>query len=144
MHLYWHKVSQAIKVAVVGVSLPLLLSSAGLAQQNVQQDAVEVNTKIKEPIEMLMDDNEGNDQTAIDKLKENKDIVDLLIQEFNNTKNSIEARIAILQALGEVDHESEKAVDQFMKIIEDKNENTRIRIAGTENLLKSTKKMKKI
>ncbi|MCF3578515.1 NACHT domain-containing protein [Planktothrix agardhii] len=140
MHLYWHKVSQAIKVAVVGVSLPLLLSSAGLAQQNVQQDAVEVNTKIKEPIEMLMDDNEGNDQTAIDKLKENKDIVDLLIQEFNNTKNSIEARIAILQALGEVDHESEKAVDQFMKIIEDKNENTRIRIAGTENLLKSTKK----
>jgi hypothetical protein len=136
MHLYWHKVSQAIKVAVVGVSLPLLLSSAGLAQQNVQQKAIQVDPRIKEPIEMLMDDNEGNDQTAIDKLKENKDIVDLLIQEFNNNNNSVEVRLAIVKALGEVDHESEKAVEQLIKIIEAQKEDDKIRIATTKSLLR--------
>jgi hypothetical protein len=38
MHPYWNIVSRSIKVAIIGVSLPLLLSSAGLAQQQVQQE----------------------------------------------------------------------------------------------------------
>jgi HEAT repeat protein len=134
MHPYWHKVSQAIKVGIVGVSLPLLLSSAGFAQQKVQQDAVEVNTKIKKPIELLMDDNEYNDQEAIEELKKNPDIVGLLIREFNNNKNSVEVRSAIVQALGEVDHKSEKAVDQLIKIIEDQKENDDLRALATDSL----------
>jgi HEAT repeat protein len=143
MHPYWNIVSQAIKVAIVGVSLPLLLSSAGLAQQNVQQDAVEVNPRIKESIKLLIDDNEDNDQEAIDKLTKNSDIVDLLIQEFNNNKNPVEVRLAIVKALGEVDHESERAVDQLIKIIEDQKEDDRIRIETTRKLVKTIKPSQK-
>ncbi|CAH2572586.1 PBS lyase HEAT-like repeat [Planktothrix rubescens] len=136
MHLYWHKVSQAIKVGIVGVSLPLLLSSGGLAQQNVQQEAIQINPKIKEPIELLMDEDQDNDKKAIEELRKNPDIVDLLIQEFNNNKNSLEVRLALVKALGEVDHESEKVVDQLIEIIENKQENDDLRIAATKALVK--------
>ena len=135
MHPYWNTISQAIKVAVVGVSLPLLLSSAAFAQQNVKQEAIQVDPKIQEPIEMLMDDNPDNDQEAIEELKKNPDIVDVLIREFNNNKNSFEARSAIVQALGEVDRKSEKAVDQLIKIIEDQQEDDKIRISATRSLV---------
>ena len=120
MHPYWNTISQAIKVAVVGVSLPLLLSSAGLAQQNVKQDAVEVNPKIKEPIELLMDEDQDNDQKAIEDLRKNPDIVDLLIQDFNKNTNNFETREAIIKALGEVNQAQDKAIEQLIKIIKNK------------------------
>ena len=139
MHLYWHKVSQAIKVAVVGVSLPLLLSSAGLAQQNVQQKAIQVDPKIKESIELLIDDNEDNDQEAIEKLKKTPDIVDLLIQDFNNKNNSVEARLAIVKALGEVDQAEDKAIEQLLKIINNQKEKDGLRLLAIQSLIKSVK-----
>ncbi len=101
MHPYWHKVSQAIKVAVVGVSLPLLLSSAGLAQQNVKQEAIQVNLKIKVPIELLIDDNIDNDQGAINQLSQIPDVVDILIQELENNQNP-EVIVSVLKALSEL------------------------------------------
>ncbi|WP_254031208.1 NACHT domain-containing protein [Planktothrix agardhii] len=82
-----------------------------------------------------MDDNPDNDQEAIEELKKNPDIVDVLIREFNNNKNSFEARSAIVQALGEVDRKSEKAVDQLIKIIEDQQEDDKIRISATRSLV---------
>ncbi len=68
MHLYWHKVSQAIKVAVVGVSLPLLLSSAGLAQQNVKQEAIRVDPRIQRLSDNLMNKNPDDDLDAVQQL----------------------------------------------------------------------------
>lgn len=136
MHPYWHKVSQAIKVAVVGVSLPLLLSSAGLAQQNVKQDAVEVNPKIKEPIELLMDEDQDNDQKAIEDLRKNPDIVDLLIQDFNKNTNNFETREAIIKALGEVNQAQDKAIEQLIKIIKNQQEEDQIRVLAIQALIR--------
>jgi HEAT repeat protein len=101
MHPYLHKVSQAIKVAVVGVSLPLLLSSAGLAQQNVKQEAIQVDPRIKAPIELLMDDNEDNDQGAISQLSQIPDVVDILIQELETNQNP-EVIAFVLKALSKI------------------------------------------
>ncbi|MCF3609191.1 NACHT domain-containing protein [Planktothrix agardhii] len=113
MHPYWHKVSQAIKVAVVGVSLPLLLSSAGLAQQNVQQDAVEVNTKIKESIELLMD---GNDREAIEKLPKSEEAVDHLIKIIEDPKEDYEIRISAIRSLGTIGKVAQKEVDRLINL----------------------------
>ncbi|MGL6137043.1 MAG: hypothetical protein ACRC2M_07100, partial [Planktothrix sp.] len=102
MHPYWHKVSQAIKVAVVAVSLPLLLSSAGLAQQNVQQEAIQVDPKIKVPIEMLMDYNHQEKYPeAINQLSQTPNVVDLLIKELETNQNP-EVIAAVLQSLSEI------------------------------------------
>ena len=136
MHPYWNTISQAIKVAVVGVSLPLLLSSAGLAQQNVKQDAVEVNPKIKEPIELLMDEDQDNDQKAIEDLRKNPDIVDLLIQDFNKNTNNFETREAIIKALGEVNQAQDKAIEQLIKIIKNQQEEDQIRVLAIQALIR--------
>ncbi len=102
MHPYWHKVSQAIKVAVVGVSLPLLLSSAGLAQQNVKQEAIQVDPRIKEPIEMLMDyNNQEKYPEAINQLSQTPNVVDILIKELETNQNP-EVIASVLQALSEI------------------------------------------
>lgn len=113
MHPYWHKVSQALKVAVVGVSLPLLLSSAGLAQQNVKQDAVEVNTKIKESIELLMD---GNDREAIEKLPKSEEAVDHLIKIIEDPKEDYEIRISAIRSLGTIGKVAQKEVDRLINL----------------------------
>ncbi|MCF3609244.1 NACHT domain-containing protein [Planktothrix agardhii 1033] len=102
MHPYWHKVSQAIKVAVVGVSLPLLLSSAGFAQQNVKQEAIQVDPKIQEPIEILIDyKNQEKYPEAINQLSQTPNVVDLLIKELETNQNP-EVIAAVLQALSEI------------------------------------------
>jgi len=136
MHPYWNIVSRSIKVAIVGVSLPLLLSSAGFAQQNVQQEAIQIDPKIKEPIELLMDDDQDNDKKAIEELRKNPDIVDLLIQNFNQNKNNFEAREAIIQALGEVDQAQEKAIEKLIKIINNQTEEDEIRVLAIQALIR--------
>jgi len=113
MHPYWHKVSQAIKVAVVGVSLPLLLSSAGLAEQNVKQDAVEVNTQIKESIELLMD---GNDREAIEKLPKSEEAVDHLIKIIEDPKEDYKIRISAIRSLGTIGKVAQKEVNTLINL----------------------------
>jgi Predicted NTPase (NACHT family) len=102
MHPYWNIVSRSIKVAIVGVSLPLLLSSAGLAEQNVKQEAIQVDPRIKAPIEMLMDyKNQENYPEAINQLSQIPDVVDLLIKELENNQNP-EVIAAVLQSLSKI------------------------------------------
>ncbi len=85
MHPYWHKVSQAIKVAVVGVSLPLLLSSAGLAQEATHGG----DLRIEKSIQILRDSDQGNDQEAIEQL----------MKIIENQKEDDEVRISATETL---------------------------------------------
>jgi HEAT repeat protein len=89
-------------VAVVGVSLPLLLSSAGLAQQNVKQEAIQVDPKIQEPIEILIDyKNQEKYPEAINQLSQIPNVVDLLIKELETNQNP-EVIAVVLQSLSEI------------------------------------------
>jgi len=102
MHPYWNIVSRSIKVAIIGVSLPLLLSSAGLAQQQVQQEAIQVDPRIKAPIELLMDyKKQENYPEAINQLSQIPDVVNILIKELENNQNP-EVIASVLQALSEI------------------------------------------
>ena len=102
MHPYWNIVSRSIKVAIVGVSLPLLLSSAGFAQQNVQQEAIQIDPRIKKPIEMLMDyNNQEKYPEAINQLSQTPNIVDVLIKELEINQNP-KVIAAVLQSLSKI------------------------------------------
>ncbi|MCB8780531.1 NACHT domain-containing protein [Planktothrix agardhii] len=106
MHPYWHKVSQAIKVAVVGVSLPLLLSSAGFAQATQVGDS-----RIEKSIQILKDSDQDNDQEAID----------LLMKIIESQKEDDEVRVLATETLVEnvlVDNESHlnrKDIEQLVE-----------------------------
>jgi hypothetical protein len=151
MHLYWHKVSQAIKVAVVGVSLPLLLSSAGLAQQNVQQEAIQVDPRIQRLSDNLMNKNpdddldavqqlmtiienqEENDDTRlsaaeklVEKVKLDQKTIDRLIKQLVNFQNKPYFRKWLLPSLGdEISNEqlslNDEQIKKIISLLDDKD-----------------------
>ena len=114
---------KTLKITLIGFSLPLLLNSNGWSSP-------EINSTIKQHLELLIDANPENDQEAIKQLKKIPDVVDHLIEILKKEDNNSDIRFYAIVALTQIAPIETATIQALIQALADKDQDVRAAATG--------------